>query len=180
MKLYTRTGDSGETSLFDGTRVRKDDLRVTAYGEVDGLSSVLGWCACAARVGTFPFEDLQRNLFVLGAELATPPDSPQATRIPLLTAADGTRLESWIDEAAARLEPLRHFVLPGGTELSARLHICRCACRRAEREVVRLGEGQIRPEVIIYLNRLSDLLFVWARLANAEAGVSDVLWKPRP
>lgn len=183
MKLYTRTGDTGETSLFDGTRVPKDHLRVTAYGEVDELNSVLGWCVCAAGEGVLTprLQMLQRELFTLGAELATPPGSRLAGRVAPISGEHNLRLETWIDEATAQAQPLRHFILPGGAELAARLHIARTVCRRAERAVVALAHSsEVFPEIIIYLNRLSDLLFAWARLANQMAGVADVPWVAKP
>jgi cob(I)alamin adenosyltransferase len=178
MKLYTKTGDAGETSLFDGTRVSKDDTRVCAYGEVDELNAVLGWCKCAAGGTVLPgrIEQLQADLFVLGAELASPDAS---SRIPTLAPDQIERLEGWIDESCAATPPLRHFVLPGGTELAARLHIARTVCRRAERGVVHLGHhSPVRPEVVVYLNRVSDLLFAWSRWVNHQAGCSEPTWIP--
>lgn len=182
MKLYTRCGDSGETSLFDGTRVPKDHPRVTACGEVDELNSALGWCSCAdpARLFTDSLEEVQRELLVMGAGLATPPGSNAEARVPRLGREPLLRLEAWIDEAAARVEPLRRFVLPGGTELAARLHVARAVCRRAERAVAGLARGgEAGAELVAYLNRLGDLLFAWARLANHAAGVADTLWVPK-
>jgi len=182
MRLYTGGGDRGDTSLFDGTRVPKDHPRVAAYGELDELNSMLGWCLgaderglIAGRLGT-----LQRELFVLGAELATPPGSRAEKSIPRLDSEPIRRMEGWIDEAVEHVEPLRHFVLPAGTELAARLHVTRTVCRRAERSVVGLAHrGEARPEVVVYLNRLGDLLFAWARLANHAAGVPDMPWMPQ-
>jgi cob(I)alamin adenosyltransferase len=126
-------------------------------------------------------ETVQRDLFVLGARLATPPGSRAEARVPQLGEEPVRRLETWIDEATGRLEPLRHFVLPGGTELAARLHVARTVCRRAERAAVGLARaGAIGPELVVYLNRLGDLLFAWARLANHAAGVLDVPWMAKP
>lgn len=182
MKLYTKGGDAGETSLFDGSRVSKDDPRVSSYGEVDELNAMLGWCRCAAGHEPAIAESLltiQRDLFVIGAELATPPDSKPAGRIPLLQADRYGELERWIDEACAAVPQLRHFILPGGTELAGRLHVARTCCRRVERVIVSLSnQSPQRPELIVYLNRLSDLLFAWARLVNHNAGSADIEWIP--
>ena len=182
MKLYTRGGDGGETSLFDGTRVGKDHPRVTAYGDVDELNSTLGWCRCADAAGLLAerLEAVQRELFVIGAHLATPAGSSAAGHLPRLEEEAPARLERWIDEATEQVEPLRHFVLPGGAELAARLHVGRTVCRRVERVVVGLArEGEASAEIVMYLNRLGDLLFAWARLANHAGGVADVLWVPK-
>lgn len=183
MKLYTRTGDGGDTSLFDGTRVPKDHPRVAAYGDVDELSSVLGWCRCADTQTLLGgrLENIQRELFTLGAELATPPGSRVESHVPRLGQEPIQRLETWIDEAAGQVEPLRHFVMPAGTELAVRLHVARVVCRRAERAVVGLvRSGEARPEIVAYLNRLGDLLFAWARLANRAAGALETLWVAKP
>ncbi len=179
MKLYTRTGDSGETSLFDGSRVPKDNARVSAYGELDELNALLGWCRCTPGTPEIlsHLQVIQSDLFVLGAELATPPDSRNLTRLVLLGEAEHRRLESWIDEAAGAVPPLRTFILPGGAELAARLHVARTCCRRAERTVVALSHlSSVRPDVIVYLNRLGDLLFAWARQANHDSGTADIPW----
>lgn len=183
MKLYTRTGDRGETSLFDGSRVPKDHARVAAYGDVDELNSFMGWCRCADGAGPLMerMEVVQNELFILGAELATPAGSRASGAIPRLAPESARRLESWIDEAVAPVPPLKLFVLPGGTELAARLHIARTVCRRAERAIVALAQNtEVDPEIIIYLNRLSDLLFAWSRLANHAAGRADIPWVPKP
>lgn len=181
MKLYTRQGDDGKTSLFDGSRVSKDNARVAAYGDVDELNAVLGWVA-ALPEADFLRESLQRiqnEMFVLGAELATPSKSNADAHIPHLRADAIGRLESWIDEAVEPAPPLRHFILPGGSELAARLHLARTCCRRAERRVITLSHDEpVRPDLIVYLNRLSDLLFAWARLANNRQSVPDRLWDP--
>ncbi len=180
-KLYTKTGDGGETSLGDGTRVSKDHPRVAACGELDELSAILGWCRSAGggEAIVSRVERIQRQLLSLGAELATPAESGQADRIAAASAEQRRRLERWIDEATEGLQPLKRLVLCGGTELSCRLHLARTCCRRAERAVVALARSAaVRPEVIVYLNRLSDLLFVWARRANHEAGCPDVTWVP--
>lgn len=181
MRLYTGVGDRGETMLFDGRQVPKDDPRVAAYGQLDALNSVLGWCRCAPTAAPWSdkIEQIQRDLFSLGAELATPAGTKQSARVPLLTLAASERLEKWIDECCAHLPALSSFVLPGGNELAARLHIARTTCRGAERDVVSLHRlATLRSEVLVYINRLSDLLFAWARQANHAAGTPDTLWKP--
>ncbi len=183
MPLYTRGGDDGRTSLMDGTRVSKDDSHVTACGDLDELNSLLGWCRCAGAGPELDgrIEQIQRELFAAGAELATPAAAARRPGIGLVGAVHGRRLESWIDEACAATAPLANFVLPGGCELAARLHVARTCCRRAERSVVHLGQTEpVRGEVVVYLNRLGDLLFAWARLANRQAGAPDVLWIPSP
>lgn len=186
MKLYTRQGDDGRTSLFDGARVPKCDPRVEAYGNVDELNAFLGLAAASIPPNVpDPIRTLhdrllaiQQELFSLGAELATPPDSARIGRIAQITCEQAARLEAWIDEACAPVPALKNFVLPGGDPLAARLHVSRTVCRRAERSAVALaGKELVRPEVIVYLNRLSDLLFAWARLANHAAGVAEVQWQ---
>ena len=179
MKIYTRGGDAGETTLFDGTRVSKADPRVDAYGDIDELNAVLGLARAAGVDAGLDarLERLQRDLFAIGARLADP-----AVRVAgraakaALGAGDVARLESWIDEAEADLKPLRRFILPGGSGAGSTLHLARTVCRRAERHIVGLGGPAVDPEVVAYVNRLSDLLFVFARLANARAGVPDVEW----
>lgn len=188
VKLYTKTGDDGGTGLFDGSRVRKDDLRVEAYGTIDELNAWVGLTICAIEpladrakydVLRARLTQIQAELFTLGAELATPVESAQAQKIAHVSAEQSKRLESWIDDAVAGVPPLKVFVLPGGSTLSAHLHLCRTVSRRAERRVVTLaGQMKINPEVVIYLNRLSDLFFAWARMANHLAGIDDVPWKP--
>nr|WP_290667256.1 cob(I)yrinic acid a,c-diamide adenosyltransferase [Ardenticatena sp.] len=182
MKIYTKTGDDGSTSLFGGQRVPKDAPRVEAYGTVDELNALLGLVATLLddqhlleRV-----RHIQADLFVIGADLATPANAEKAAAwIPRLTAEDIQRLEEWIDEAEAELAPMKTFVLPGGTPAAAHLHLARTVCRRAERRVISLEHVEpISSEVRIYLNRLSDLLFVWARLLNQRAAVEDIPWTP--
>jgi cob(I)alamin adenosyltransferase len=186
MKIYTKTGDRGETGLFGGQRVRKDNVRVAAYGDVDELNSVIGLAAAqlASDGATELVEQIrtiQTELFTLGANLATP--SPEdggrpSSYIPPLDPARIAELEHWIDRAETELEPLRNFILPGGTEAAARLHLGRTVCRRAERSVITLAhEAHIDENLIVYLNRLSDCLFTLARLANRRAGVEDVPWR---
>jgi len=178
--LYTRTGDAGETSLFDGTRVSKSDARVDAYGHVDELNAVLGQARAAGLDATIDgwLDRIQQDLFAVGAQLADPREriAARVTRARLAD-ADVTRLEQWIDAADAELPPLRRFIVPGGAPAAAALHLARTVCRRAERHIVGLGADAVEPVVIVYVNRLSDLLFVLARLANARAGVADREWE---
>lgn len=176
MRLYTRGGDQGETGLFGGERVLKNHVRVTAYGDVDELNAMLGWAAaaCADADWRSKMQEIQAELFTLGAELANPRGRGEA---PAVTPQDAEVLERWIDAATDAVEPLRQFVLPGGTELASRLHLARTVCRRAERCVVSLSQAEhVAPMVIVYLNRLSDLLFAWARWANTRENVADVAW----
>lgn len=179
MKIYTRSGDAGETALFDGTRVSKADPRVDAYGHIDELNAVIGQaraCGVASAID-LQLEHLQRDLFALGAQLADPRSkiAPRVTKA-VLGPDDTVRLESWIDAAEAELPALRRFVLPAGSPAGATLHLARTVCRRAERQMVALGAGTVDADLIAYVNRLSDLLFVLARLANARAGVPDQEW----
>jgi cob(I)alamin adenosyltransferase len=177
-RIYTRGGDAGETSLGDGARVPKDDPRIAAYGTVDELNAVLGLALARGVPAEFHpwLERIQNELFDLGADLAVP--LPDAKRERLrVTEAQVAALEELCDRANAPLEPLRSFVLPGGTEAAALLHLARTVCRRAERLVVALGrEEELNPAVLAYLNRLSDLLFILARAANT--GGSEPTWKP--
>ena len=182
MKIYTRTGDTGDTALFGGGRVAKHHVRVEAYGTVDELNAVVGWCAAQVAEPTIRerLQALQHDLFTLGAELATPParEGRRRPETPPLPIARIDEMEAWIDEADRELPPLRAFVLPGGVAGAAALHVARVVCRRAERAVVALSEAEpIAAGVIAYLNRLSDLLFTFARLENARAGVADVEWR---
>jgi cob(I)alamin adenosyltransferase len=170
-RIYTRGGDRGETSLGDGSRVPKTDPRVEAVGQVDELNSLLGW-ALAAEGAPELLVRVQNELFDLGADLATP-DSGSRPRL-RVSQEQVERLESECDAANAGLEPLKSFVLPGGSELAARLYVARAISRRAERAVLRV-EG-VSPLVGVYLNRLSDLLFILARAANA--GGEETLWRP--
>jgi len=183
MKLYTRQGDDGKTSLLDGTRVAKDDRRVAAYGEIDELNAVLGWVATLQEADELrpSIGTIQDEMFRLGAELATPASAEPNAHLPRIPSDAITRLEGWIDDATEPVPPLRHFILPGGSELASRLHLARTCCRQAERYVITLSHHEsIRSEPVVYLNRLSDLLFAWARLANHRANVSDIIWKPSP
>jgi cob(I)alamin adenosyltransferase len=180
-RIYTKTGDQGETSLGDGTRVPKDHIRVAAYGSVDELNAVLG-IMLAQNPGLAERDllgEVQNDLFDLGADLCLPEKTDKPSNPPLrVQAAQAQRLEEAIDRLNARLVPLKSFVIPGGSSAAARWHLARTVCRRAEREVVTLARAEsINPNVVIYLNRLSDLLFVLARIFNDE-GKADVLWKP--
>lgn len=184
MRIYTRTGDKGETGLFGGSRVRKDAPRVEAYGCVDELNAALGLAAASLdpemRELDAVLAEIQSSLFDLGAELATPPDraGTRLTKNLKVTAgADVEHLEQLIDRFEAALEPLTGFILPGGSHAAAALHVARAVARRAERRVVTLGASEpVNPALLHYLNRLSDLLFVLARTANRLAGVADVPW----
>jgi cob(I)alamin adenosyltransferase len=179
VKIYTKTGDTGQTSLFGKIRVSKADPRVDAYGEVDELNSCLG-VARAQGVGAdlaAALEAIQKDLFAVGATLADP-SSRIADRVSkaTVTAADVERLEHLIDRWEAELPPLRKFILPGGCPAGACLHLARTVCRRAERRVIALGDAALPAALIVYLNRLSDLLFVMARVANHRAATPEVEW----
>ena len=175
MKIYTRQGDEGETGLVGGSRIDKDDMRIEAYGTVDELSATIG-VARSSQLSS-PIEpvlaEIQRDLFSLGAELA----SPGNTAGPQINEKQIQRLEDWIDHWDSQLPELKNFILPGGTPSAGFLHLARVVCRRAERRVVRLArDAKLSPEIIPYLNRLSDLLFVLARLENRQAEVPDLIW----
>jgi cob(I)alamin adenosyltransferase len=177
MKIYTRGGDTGETSLFGGERVRKNAPRVAAYGEVDELNSVIGVARAAVTQADLraKLETIQSSLFDLGGELATPGARRKAG--PRVGDPDVAELEHWIDELETELEPLRNFILPGGAPAAALLHLGRTVCRRAERAVISLSEREeVESLLIRYLNRLSDFLFVLARVVNRRAGVSEPQW----
>lgn len=180
MKIYTKTGDAGETGLFAGPRVRKDDARIQAYGDVDELNSVLGMVrATAPAIGIEEvLVGLQNELFCVGAELATPDPAAHGTQV--IGPAHVTGLESLIDRFEDRLEPLKQFILPAGTPSAAALHFARAVCRRAERSVVTLANKdgeEVSDNLLRYLNRLSDLLFVLSRAANSFAGKPDEVWQ---
>ena len=178
-RIYTKTGDAGETSLFDNSRVSKADARVDAYGEVDELNATLGAARAAGLDDDVAaaIEVIQKELFAVGARLADPARrvAARVTKA-AVTEADVERLEQAIDRLEEELEPLRRFILPGGSLPGALLHVSRTICRRAERRVVGLGPGAVEPTVIVYLNRLSDLLFVMARVVNRRAGVVETEW----
>ena len=178
MKIYTRTGDDGTTGLLGGKRVLKYDRRLAAYGTIDELNAVLG---VARAAGPSAQSDqillrLQGEMFHLGAELASAPGAALSTAV--LPDSSVEDIEAEIDALERELPSLQAFILPGGSSVAAALHLARCVCRRAERELVALSEDeQVRPLVLKYVNRVSDLLFVLARTANAEAGVADVSWE---
>jgi cob(I)alamin adenosyltransferase len=178
VKLYTRTGDAGETSLFDGTRVRKSDARVDAYGEIDELNAWLGFARSSLNDTDISNElaRIQRDLFAFGAELADPAHRT-AGRVTKarITDADVDRLEALIDRLEVEVAPLRHFILAGGVPAAAALHLARAVCRRAERRVVSL-EGPVDGRLLRYINRLSDLLFVIARVVNKRGGAAESEW----
>jgi cob(I)alamin adenosyltransferase len=177
-RIYTRAGDAGETSLGDGSRVRKDDLRIEAYGAVDELNSVLGLVLAGELPAEFRpwLEQVQNDLFDVGADLSVPLEDEKRERL-RVTLGQVERLEELCDLVNEGLEPLRSFVLPGGTEAAARLHVARAVCRRAERRSVTFAEQQsANPTALAYLNRLSDLLYILARAANA--GSQEPLWRP--
>ena len=181
LKIYTRTGDEGDTGLFGGGRVSKDHPRVVAYGDIDELNAVIGQ---ARSVEMMPRIDevlapIQRDLFSIGALLATPDLDKMREQLAKALISDEriAQMEQSIDDGEAELEPLKAFIMPGGTQKAAALHVARTVCRRAERAVIRLQHDVEIPQmVIIYLNRLSDLLFVLARVANRRAGAGEVTW----
>ena len=186
MKLYTRTGDDGSTGLFGGDRVGKDSPVIEAIGAVDEANAMLGLAACAldksrplhARLAMM-IQEIQARLFDLGADLATPIGSKHEDKVARLTDAHVKQLEAWIDEVDSGNELMRQFVLPGGTELAARLHAARTSCRNAERRVTTLTHhSSVNLHTLVVLNRLSDLLFAMARRANKDADVPDVPWTP--
>lgn len=180
-RIYTKSGDGGETGLGDGTRVPKDHPRVTAYGEVDELNAVLGLFAvhCPDSPERELVRGIQNDLFDLGADLCVPAvDGEIAGQMLRITEGQATRLEQEIDRVNDRLQPLNSFILPGGSPAAAWLHLARTVCRRAERSVVALSHAEpVNRHAVIYLNRLSDLLFVLSRAANRD-GADDVLWVP--
>ena len=179
MNIYTRTGDTGDTSLFDGTRVRKSDVRVAAYGDVDELNAWLGLIRAEGIDDDLAdmIVHIQRDLFALGARLADPAHriAERVTKA-AVASADILRLEEWIDALESDLPPLRRFILPGGTAAGALLHVARTTCRRAERAIVLLDPQSIESEVLVYINRLSDLLFVMARAVNQRAAAPELEW----
>ncbi len=178
MKIYTKTGDAGETGLYGGPRVFKDDLRIEAYGSIDELNAILGEVRASAPPEAIDavLERLQHDLFVVGAQLASP---KPATKGPRIGAEQIAELERFIDQFEEQLPPLKNFILPGGTVAASRLHVARTVCRRAERRLVtfhRSSSDSVTPELLAYVNRLADLLFVLARAANHYAGCNDVPW----
>ncbi|HEX6066106.1 MAG TPA: cob(I)yrinic acid a,c-diamide adenosyltransferase [Longimicrobiales bacterium] len=180
-KIYTKTGDEGKTGLFGGGRVSKANRRVNAYGEVDELNAVIGWVIAESDHDALKerLTFLQSDLFSIGAHLATPDGARTHVHLPALPEARIGEMESWIDEAETSLPELKAFILPGGSRSAAALHVARTVCRRAERAVVDLeAHESVNPGILVYLNRLSDLLFVLARAENARAGVAEPKWQP--
>ncbi len=180
MKIYTRGGDAGGTALFGGTRVSKSDPRVAAYGEVDELNACLGVVRAQGELAgdlAALLEHVQKDLFAIGARLADPAEkiAERVTKV-AVTDADIQRLEDWIDRFEAELPPLRRFILPGGNGAGALLHLSRTVCRRAERSIVALGADSVEAHLLAYVNRLSDLLFVLARVVNHRSGQPEVEW----
>lgn len=183
MKIYTKTGDKGETSLIGGERTDKDDPRIEAYGEVDELNAAIGLAISflPAHSSTI-YEDLtkvQHHLFDIGAELASLSERKvKALKIPKVTPTKVSFLEQQMDNYASELKSLTQFILPGGTEAASALHLARTICRRAERRIVSLAKQQpVNEELVRYLNRLSDLLFTAARLVNSQVGKPDIRWE---
>lgn len=177
IKIYTKTGDAGQTGLWGGSRIGKDNARIHAYGTVDECNAVIGLARTCQSSTEFDarLERIQNTLFIVGADLATPQDA--STAIDRICPDDTTLLEKWIDEYEAKLPKLKQFILPGGKEQAAYLHLARTVCRRAERWVVELaGQDKVNPDALKFLNRLSDFLFVAARTANDSAGVPDISW----
>ena len=180
MKIYTKTGDKGETSLFGGKRVSKDSLRIEAYGTVDELNSIIGVCRSMNTVQEVDaiLHEIQYDLFTLGADLATP-ETLQSKSVKRIQVSDTARLESHIDMIETKVTPLTSFILPGGHRSAAMMHYARTVCRRAERCVVQLShEEKISDQSIIYLNRLSDLLFMVARWVNTLNNTPETKWDP--
>lgn len=182
-RIYTKTGDAGETGLFGGGRVPKSDARVCAYGDVDELNAVIGWTITRVRDGATGeiggrLALVQKDLFAIGAHLATVvEEGRKKPQLPELPSARVAEMERWIDAAEAEMPELKSFILPGGTEAGAALHLARTVCRRAERSVVGLSEvEEVDLDILVYLNRLSDFLFDTARLANHRGGAAETTW----
>jgi len=186
MKIYTKTGDKGETALYGGTRVSKASARVEAYGTIDELNSFIGFAKCEITDEKVlnQLRKIQFDLFTVGSESATPTDkltlANGKSRLALMISdIEIEELENWMDEYEAQLKPLLYFILPGGGKSATSLHICRTVCRRAERSLVFLNESEeVRPELIKYLNRLSDYLFVLSRYVSKLNGESEEYWNP--
>lgn len=180
-RIYTGTGDRGETGLFGGVRVPKSHVRVAAYGAVDELNAVLGWTLTQVTDGVIRkrLAAVQPDLFAIGAHLATAVrEGARPPKLPPLPESRIPELEQWIDEADAELPELHAFIMPGGSAGGAALHVARTVCRRAERDIVALARDDVPAAVIVYMNRLADLLFVWARLENRRAGADEQQWLP--
>ena len=186
MKIYTKTGDKCETALYGGTRVSKASARVESYGNIDELNSFIGLAKSEIQVDKVitQLEKIQFDLFTLGSESATPTDkltlANGKSRLSLMISdAEITELENWMDQFEEELEPLQYFILPGGGKSATLLHVCRTVCRRTERSLVILNESEeVRPELIKYLNRLSDYLFVLARYVSKLDGKPESYWNP--
>ena len=179
MKIYTKTGDDGSTGLFAGQRVKKDDARIEAYGTVDELNSIIGLAVSTIQSQKINamLRQVQDDLFKIGAELATP--DPSKLTLPMISDESIGFLERHIDDLELSLPPLKTFVLPGGSHAAASTHLARTVCRRAERRVIALDQqATISNRVVVYLNRLSDLLFVVARTLNAQSNIEDIPWTP--
>lgn len=182
-RIYTRTGDRGETGLFGGGRVPKSHERVAAYGEVDELNAVVGLAVATMEDVELRtrLQQVQADLFAIGAHLATPPGARAAAHLPDLPRSRPAEFEAWIDAIEEEVGPLESFILPGGSGAGAALHLARTVCRRAERAVVALLHADaVDDAILVYLNRLSDLLFELARLANHRSGTPDTPWRPGP
>ncbi len=180
MKIYTKKGDLGKTALFGGTKTDKSDIRINAYGTVDELNSAIGLILTydLTETGKNILNRVQNDLFVIGADLATP--NPEKAKIDRIGKQQIRKLEETIDIMEEELNPLKSFILPGGSPSGAHLHFARTVCRRAERETVALSnKDDVHPDNIVYLNRLSDLLFVLARFENKYCGEEETPWKPR-
>lgn len=179
--LYTRTGDDGTTSLVDGSRTPKDDLRVDTYGDIDELSSVLGLLAsskdCPDEIGG-QIQEIQHTLFNVGTYLATPVSGGERPEVPGII-DETNKIEGWIDTLDEQTPKIRSFILPGGSEESSRCHVARTVCRRAERKAIALArQSYVDPALLGYLNRLSDYLFIAARYLNFIRGIDEIVWKP--
>ncbi|GII96547.1 cob(I)yrinic acid a,c-diamide adenosyltransferase [Sinosporangium siamense] len=182
MKLYTRGGDKGETGIWGGKRVGKDTARIEAIGSVDECNALIGLAIAMGLPGDIGrmLETAQNNLFVVGGELMAPSREGSGTSLPRLSGDEIQALEGMIDELDARVPPLRNFILPGGVQAAAQLHVARTVCRRAERRAAQLNRQEgVSEYVLAYLNRLADLLFVMARAANHSAGAAETQWAPR-
>lgn len=182
MKIYTKTGDKGETSLFGGERVGKNNIRIKAYGTIDELNSFIGFAVIKANNEKVKkvLLNLQHKLFIVGSDLATPStEKNKKLDIQRTPTEFITEVEKWIDEFSSNLDDLKNFILPGGSEGAALLHICRTIARRAEREIVELKKSeQITENIIIFTNRISDLFFVLSRYENKHSNIPDIKWVP--
>ncbi|MCL4137928.1 UNVERIFIED_CONTAM: hypothetical protein GTU68_040768 [Idotea baltica] len=180
MKIYTKAGDKGLTSLFGGTRLSKDDIRIEAYGTVDELNAQIGLLQSMIKTDSFSFilKSIQEGLFLIGSHLAS--DGSLDDKLPSLVQLDEIALETSMDAQSSELTPLRAFILPGGSAGAAQAHVCRTICRRAERRAVSLSQEQdVNPQIILYLNRLSDFFFIVARSINHQEGIDDIEWVSR-